>query len=90
MCLAIPGKVKEINGRQAIVQYPGETRRTLIGEEGVKVGDYVLIQMGIIIKILSRKEARASLSNWQAATSQQADPRRIPQHMNHSKDQLHD
>ncbi|KKT73458.1 MAG: Hydrogenase assembly chaperone HypC/HupF [Microgenomates group bacterium GW2011_GWA2_44_7] len=65
MCLAIPGRVKEITGRQAIVQYPGETRRVLVGEEGVKVGDFVMVQMGIIIKILSKKEASVSLDAWQ-------------------------
>ncbi|MBM3284102.1 HypC/HybG/HupF family hydrogenase formation chaperone, partial [Candidatus Gottesmanbacteria bacterium] len=27
--------------------------------KGVKVGDYVLVQMGIIIKILSPKEAQS-------------------------------
>jgi len=59
MCLAIPGKVKKIKGRQALVEYPGEVRRALIGEKGVKVGDYVLVQMGIIIKILSPKEAQS-------------------------------
>jgi hydrogenase assembly chaperone HypC/HupF len=61
MCLAIPGKVKKIKGRQALVEYPGEVRPALIGEKGVKVGNYVLVQMGIIIKILSKKEAKTTV-----------------------------
>jgi len=63
MCLAIPGKVKKIIGRKAIVKYPDQERPALIGEEGVKVGDFVLVQMGIIIKILPKNEADSSY--WQ-------------------------
>jgi hydrogenase assembly chaperone HypC/HupF len=68
MCLAIPGKVKKIKGRQALVEYPGEVRPALIGEKGVKVGNYVLVQMGIIIKILSKKEAQVALEAWKKTT----------------------
>lgn len=48
-----------------MVQYPGEVRRVLVGEDGVKQGDYVMVQMGIIIKILTKKEAQVSLKAWQ-------------------------
>ena len=67
MCLAVPGKVKKIKGRQALVEYPGEVRSALIGEKGVKVGDYVMVQMGIIIKILSCQEAKAAHKVWQSS-----------------------
>lgn len=56
MCLAIPGKVRKINGRQALVEYSRSSTLALIGEKSVKVGDYVLVQMGIIIKIITKKE----------------------------------
>jgi hydrogenase expression/formation protein HypC len=64
MCLAIPGKIIIIEGGKAIVQYPGETRQVLLGGEEVSVGNYVLVQMGIIIQKLSPKEAKNSLSAW--------------------------
>jgi len=64
MCLAIPGKIKEIKGRQVLVEYPEETRLALVGDEPVKVGDYVLVQMGIVIKILSSNEAMAASEVW--------------------------
>ncbi len=64
MCLAIPGKVKHIDGRTAIVGYPGEERKAMVGEEGVKIGDFVMVQMGIIVKILTPKEAEESLNAW--------------------------
>jgi hydrogenase maturation factor len=46
------------------VKYPGETREVLLGGEDVKVGDYVLVQMGIVIQKMSPKEAQDSLSSW--------------------------
>ena len=55
---------KEINGMEALVEYPGEERRVMVGEKNIKAGDYVLVQMGIIIKTLSKKEAQTSLKAW--------------------------
>ena len=66
MCLAIPGKVIEINRREAKVQYPSEIRRAMVGEAGIKPNDYVMVQMGIIVKVLSKKEAESALSAWNA------------------------
>jgi hydrogenase expression/formation protein HypC len=66
MCLAIPGKVLKISGRQATVQYPGETRTALIAEKGVKPGDCVLVQMGLIVKILTPTEAKVALRAWKS------------------------
>ena len=56
MCLAIPGKIKKIEGQKVLVQYPMEERYALLGGETVKVGDYVMVQMGVVIKILTADE----------------------------------
>lgn len=64
MCLAIPGKVKQINGRQVLVEYPMEERTVLNGDEVVQIGDFVLVQMGIIIKKIPEAEAKKSWSAW--------------------------
>ena len=64
MCLAIPGKVKEIQGQKITVQYPSETREVLAGGEDLKVGDYVMVQMGIVVTIITPKEAEVSLKAW--------------------------
>lgn len=64
MCLAIPGKVKEVQGERLIIEYPTETRQVLAGGIPVKIGDYVLIQMGIAIKVITEKEARISWKAW--------------------------
>ncbi len=68
MCLAIPGKVKKILDRQTLVEYPSESRLVLTGGIPVKVGDYVLVQMGIIIKKISETEAKSVLKAWQEIT----------------------
>jgi hydrogenase assembly chaperone HypC/HupF len=64
MCLAIPGKVKKILDRQTLVEYPSESRLVLTGGIPVKIGDYVLVQMGIIIKKISKTEAGSILRVW--------------------------
>lgn len=64
MCLAIPGQIKEISSRSVVVSYPNEERQALLGDEKVKIGDFVLVQMGIVIKILSAKEAQVAQKAW--------------------------
>lgn len=64
MCLAIPGRVKEIKGEKIIVEYPGETRQALAGGMDLKVDDFVLIQMGVAIRVVTEKEAKTSWKAW--------------------------
>jgi len=64
MCLAIPGKIVEIDKQKehAIVDYGKGTRRkaniTLVD---VKIGDYVLVHAGFAIQVLDEKEAKETL-----------------------------
>jgi hydrogenase assembly chaperone HypC/HupF len=65
MCLAIPGQIKEIKGLQATIAYPGETRKAFLGNDiKVKPDDYVMVQMGVIVKKISNREAKISLEAW--------------------------
>jgi hydrogenase assembly chaperone HypC/HupF len=64
MCLAIPGKVKKISGMKITVEYPGETRQILDGGIPVKVGEYVMVQMGVVIKKLTPGEAKVAQTAW--------------------------
>ncbi|MDH7517850.1 MAG: HypC/HybG/HupF family hydrogenase formation chaperone [Candidatus Thermoplasmatota archaeon] len=65
MCLAIPGKIVEIDDKKehATVDYGEGTRRkaniTLVD---VKIGDYVLVHAGFAIQVLDAKEARETLN----------------------------
>lgn len=73
MCLAIPGKISKIEGRKAFVNYQykntdgklvSETRQAMIGEKGIEVGDYVMVQMGIVINKVNQQEAETSQKAW--------------------------
>lgn len=65
MCLAIPGKIKQIDGRGTLIDYPGETRKAFLGDDvKANVGDYVLVQMGVVVKKLSAEEAEVALKAW--------------------------
>lgn len=63
MCLAIPGKVTELNfddGPVAVVDVSGVRRRVnvdLLRDEGLGVGDWVLIHVGFAMSKISEAEA---------------------------------
>lgn len=65
MCLSVPGKVVKIEGGTAVIAYGRARRRAKIlgGRLGVKprVGDFVLVQGGIIALKMPAKQARESL-----------------------------
>ena len=65
ICLAVPGKVCEIEDDKAIIEYsPGITNRVNIALVEVKVGDYVLVHAGFAIQRLDEKEAMETLEVW--------------------------
>ncbi len=66
MCLAIPGQIINIAGRKATIKYPNVINYALISDENVSVGDWVLVQMGIIIQKLDANEADKRISSWQS------------------------
>lgn len=68
MCLAIPGKILSVESntagrmRLAKVLFGGITKETnleLVPE--AKVGDYVLVHVGVAISIVDEKEAQQTL-----------------------------
>ena len=62
MCLAIPARVKSIDGLQADVEIGGVGRRISIWlTPEVRVGDYVLLHTGYAINIIDEAEARETL-----------------------------
>ena len=60
MCLSIPGKITEINGKDVIVDYNTEKRKakTLLN---VEIGDYVIINGGLIIEKIPKEDAIQAL-----------------------------
>ncbi|MBN1787275.1 MAG: HypC/HybG/HupF family hydrogenase formation chaperone [Sedimentisphaerales bacterium] len=63
MCLAVPARIIELKGDEAIADCMGnriETKTTLIPH--VKLGDIILIHAGFAITILDEEEAKKT---WQ-------------------------
>lgn len=65
MCLAIPGKIVEIDKKHehALVDYgDGTKRKANITLVNVKIGDYILVHAGFAIEVLNEKEAQETLN----------------------------
>jgi len=60
MCLSIPGKIIAVNGKFASVDYGTQGVRENVNITLVKgkIGNYVLVQGGFAIKILTQSEAQ--------------------------------
>ena len=65
MCLAVPGKIIEINDDKAVIEYSqGVTNTANISLVDVEIGDYVLVHAGFAIQTLDEKEAMETLEVW--------------------------
>ncbi|MCK4238731.1 MAG: HypC/HybG/HupF family hydrogenase formation chaperone [Candidatus Lokiarchaeota archaeon] len=65
MCLAIPGKILEVNGDKANVDFNGVKRDVIIAlVKDAKVGKYVLVHAGYAIELLNEEEAQETLKLW--------------------------
>lgn len=57
MCVAAPGRVIDIDGDTAIIDYSGNKVRANKGIVDIKIGDWALVHAGLIIQILPEDEA---------------------------------
>jgi hydrogenase expression/formation protein HypC len=64
MCLGVPGKVLDISGLEAVVDFFGvkKTLRLDIVDEPVQVGDYVLNHVGYAIRRIPADEVQETLA----------------------------
>lgn len=56
MCVALPGKVLDVNGTIATVDFSGNTVKVQAGLVNTKPGDYVLVHAGCILQVLSKQD----------------------------------
>lgn len=62
MCLGVPVKLIEINGREGIGEFKGVKRNiSLQLLDELKLGDYVILHAGFAIQKLGKKEALETL-----------------------------
>ena len=64
MCVAYPGKVIEINGGTAEVDFAGNITSVRVGLVDVRVGDFVLVHAGMAIEAMDEERARGILEVW--------------------------
>jgi len=64
MCYTIPGKVFEISGKTAVIDYFGEKRKAINELVDLKIGDYIYAQGGFVINVIPEKEALQVLDDW--------------------------
>jgi len=64
MCLAVPGKVIEIEGSIGIVDFNGVKREVRLDLVDAKIGDYVIVHTGFAIEKMDEKDALESLEIW--------------------------
>ncbi len=57
MCVAAPGKIIEIDGNTAKIDYSSNITTVNKGIVDCKVGDWVLVHAGLIIQVLPKNEA---------------------------------
>ena len=62
MCLAIPTRIRSVNGQLAEVEIGGVGRTiSLTLTPDAQVGDYVIVHTGFAISVLDQEEAEESL-----------------------------
>ena len=61
MCLAIPGRVLEIRGKEATVDFGGVRRTVKVDLVKVKIGEYVIVHAGYAIEVMDEKDAQETL-----------------------------
>ena len=63
MCVAIPVKVIELEGNDALVETDGVRRRaSMMLVDGVRPGDWVILHAGYAISVMDEKEAEKTLA----------------------------
>ena len=66
MCVAVPGKVIEINGDIAKINVMNNITEANIKLVSVKLGDYVLLHAGCVLEVLKKDTAEEILELFAA------------------------
>ena len=66
MCLAFPGKIISVSGRQAVADFDGIRKEINISlTSDAKAGDFVIVHAGFAIQILSKEGAWEVLKEYE-------------------------
>lgn len=65
MCLAIPARIEQIDGLNAVINLEGVRRRiSLLLCPEAQVGEYALVHAGFAISVIDEEQAQAALEPW--------------------------
>ena len=75
MCLGVPGKVLEVDGLVAVVDFWGLRRPILLdlADEPVRPGDYILNHVGFAIRRIPPEEVAETLALYEQLLGETAD-----------------
>ena len=72
MCLAIPGKILEIEDNSAVVDFDGIKQKIIIALiQNPEIGKYVIVHAGYAIEMISEKYALESIKLWKELAEEQ-------------------
>lgn len=62
MCVAIPGKLISIDGKNGMVSFGGTDMKVNLSMVDAEVGQYVLVHAGCAIEVMAEDQAQELLS----------------------------
>lgn len=72
MCLAIPGKIVEINDNWALVDFDGIKQNVIIALiQNPEVGKYIIVHAGYAIEQMDEKDALEAIEQWKELAQNQ-------------------
>ena len=75
MCLGVPGKIVEVMGTVALVDFAGVRRKVALDivDEPVGPGDHVLVHVGFAIRRIAPEDLAETLAFFEAMTGGDAE-----------------
>jgi hydrogenase expression/formation protein HypC len=72
MCLAIPGKILNIDGNSALVDFDGIKQKVIIALiQDPEVGKFVIVHAGYAIEQMDEKDALEAIEQWKELAEEQ-------------------
>ena len=72
MCLAIPGKILEIDENTALIDFDGIKQNVIIALiQSPEIGKYVIVHAGYAIEQINEEEAMVAINQWKEIAEDQ-------------------
>jgi len=72
MCLAIPGKILEIDENTALIDFDGIKQNVIIALiQSPEIGKYVIVHAGYAIEQINEEEAMEAINLWKEIAEDQ-------------------